>query len=438
MMHSKVLLFTGMLILGLVGVNRAQDTLKLEQAINRTLRQNHGIKVARMEAAVSANQATRGNAGLLPTLGVTAGGNYSRKDTRLELAGDNPDIDQPGAQSTGYNVALTTSYSLVGMRSVYTYEQLRVQSEFARLQSRATIENTLINLIVAYYEAAGYQEQLSISEANMKISRERYQRARLNFGYGNTTRVEVLNAQVDLNTDSVSLKNARVNLANSKRNLAYLMGEPEATFFLGRKVDFAEEMTVEQLQRLALSNNVSILQAASNIRNAQLNQQIARQNRLPSLNLTGSYGLNQTNTDAGIVTSNRSVGLEGGITMSYNLFNGGQTSTQIRNAQLAMESNQELQKDAEELIRKEVTNGLATYQNSLEVLVLEQLSVETALLNFERTKEQFELGNLTTTQFREAQLNLTQARSRIVNARFQAKVAELQLLRLTGSLVSGE
>lgn len=438
MKHSMQLLFVGCLLLGLAPQIAAQDTLQLESAINSALQNNHGIKVARNEVQVSKNLATRGNAGLLPSLGLSGGGSYSLKDTKLELAGENPNIDQKGAQSIAYNLGINASYSLIGFQSLYSYQQLVVQSEFAQLQSRGTIENTLINLILAYYEAAGYQEQLDIARENMSISKERYKRARLNYGYGNTTRIDVLNAQVDLNTDSVSLKNAVVNLANSKRSLAYQMGQPDLEFSLSRRVEFAEEMTLESMQQLALNNNVSVLQAASNLRNAKLSEQIAKSSRLPTVNLTGSYGLNQSNTDAGIVTSNRQVGLDAGVTLSYNLFNGGQTNTQLRNAQIAMENNRELQKDAEELIKKEVTNGLATYHNSLEVLTLEQVSVETAQLNFERTKEQYQLGNLTNTQFREAQLNLIQALSRIVNARFQAKVAELQLLRLTGALVSGE
>lgn len=63
-------------------------------------------------------------------------------------------------------------------------------------------------------------------------------------------------------------------------------------------------------------------------------------------------------------------------------------------------------------------------------------AVRTAVLNFDRTRELFQIGQLTGLQFRLAQLDLANAERQAVVAGFHVKVAELTLLRASGGLIS--
>ena len=69
---------------------------------------------------------------------------------------------------------------------------------------------------------------------------------------------------------------------------------------------------------------------------------------------------------------------------------------------------------------------------------MQQRSVQQAQLNFEQTKERFNIGRVTSLEFRTAQNNLLSVAAEYNNARFNAKVAEFQILQLTGKLFTSE
>lgn len=157
---------------------------------------------------------------------------------------------------------------------------------------------------------------------------------------------------------------------------------------------------------------------------------------MPVLNLTAGYGYTQNQNDAGILLQSQNLGFNAGLTLQWTIFNGSRTHIQIRNAQIAMETNDLVRKKAELQIERDIKNVFANYENALRIIELEKLNVETSNLNFERTDEQYRLGRITNTQYREAQRNLIQSRLNLSNAYYQYKLAEIELLRLSGQLLN--
>ena len=62
--------------------------------------------------------------------------------------------------------------------------------------------------------------------------------------------------------------------------------------------------------------------------------------------------------------------------------------------------------------------------------------MQTNSLNFKRTEEQYQLGQVNSIEFRQAQLNLLNAQSNLNKTKYDAKNAELILLQLTGNLLN--
>ena len=69
---------------------------------------------------------------------------------------------------------------------------------------------------------------------------------------------------------------------------------------------------------------------------------------------------------------------------------------------------------------------------------IQKKQVETATYNFNRSKAQYKLGSITAIEFRQAQINLTNAQNQRTIAKYQAKLAELQLIQITGQLLNVE
>ena len=61
--------------------------------------------------------------------------------------------------------------------------------------------------------------------------------------------------------------------------------------------------------------------------------------------------------------------------------------------------------------------------------------METNRQNFERTKEQQKIGQISSIEYRQAQLNLLNAETNLNTAKFAAKVIEMELLQLSGQLL---
>ena len=141
-------------------------------------------------------------------------------------------------------------------------------------------------------------------------------------------------------------------------------------------------------------------------------------------------------SNVGLILSQSSLGFTGGATLAWSLFDGLKKKTAIQNAQIALETNQLKVEEAKLTVERDVLNSFDLFQNSIILLKVEERSVAAAQLNFDRSKELFNQGQITTTDFRQAQLNLNRAKSRLNTANFITKMAEIELIRLSGELIS--
>jgi outer membrane protein TolC len=130
--------------------------------------------------------------------------------------------------------------------------------------------------------------------------------------------------------------------------------------------------------------------------------------------------------------------LSGGINLTWNIFSGGRNRTQVQNAKINLET-QQLQKQQIEIeVNRDFNNAWEDYENKLFILQTQQKNVQTNTDNFNRTEENFKLGQITSIEFRQAQLNLINAINAKNAAKYEAKLSELQLLQLSGELLNIE
>ena len=304
------------------------------------------------------------------------------------------------------------------------------------LEARNKIENTLYQVSSGYYNSALALENLLIAEELLTISKERLARAKKRSTYGQANTIEVLSAQVDLNSDSVTVVNAKLFWEQSRRNLILLLNlKQDQDFEVDTEVSFANDLKLPELNKLALKNNASYLTVINRYKQSMIDLKIARASYAPQLNVQASYGYSQNSPDFDLNLNDPTKTLYAGATLSLNLFNGFKNNIQRQNAKVSVESQKLASEEARLELINIVTNSYEAYTNSLIVLKLEQKNLEVAELNFKRTQELFNLGQVTTTQFREAQLNLIRAKNSISSAKFDAKLYEIDLLRLSGMLL---
>jgi adhesin transport system outer membrane protein len=409
------------------GVLFSEETLSFEKAAAIALERNHLILIARNNAAVAGNNVHIGNADLLPAVSLSTGTTYQ------DVSPDSGNID---TTTTTAQVQLT--YTLFdGLGNVYRYRKLKVGGELGELEARASIENILVQVGEAFYAAASAYENLQIARELLSISEERMRRVEKRSDYGQARSVDVLAARVDYTADRVTAEQAKFLWDDSRRRLNVLLGrEIDHEFTVDTHVVFKQTDTLDELKAAALSDNAAYLAARRRVIQSGYDVQIARSQFLPRLDFTGSYGYTRIAPQFDFGFKDAEPSLRLGATLSFNLFNGFKNRIQTRNAELQQE-NQDLTLARERLnLEKDVIGAYESYRTSLSVLDLEKQYVEAAELNFTRTRELYGLGQVTTTQFREAQLNLIRSRSSEAAARYEARIKEIELLRLTGRLVT--
>lgn len=428
---------------------QAQDgVLSKEEAMVLALEENFGIQMARNQVDIAANNSSILNSGYLPQLSANAGANYNRDDSTIEFPGQfqddgtpRPDLELNQAEAQRYNTALQLNYTLFdGLGRFYNYKSLKETYQLTELQARETIENTMLQVLSVYFEIARLTENRNVLEEALRISSERVKRAQYGFEYGQENRLSILNAEVDVTNDSINLLNTRQQLANAKRDLNMLLGgEMDLEYRVDTLVSFIPPLKLQDFIATAEANNVALLQAESNLELNAYDIKIARSGYLPRVGLTGSYGwnLNQSAPSAffpGVNSQTYNLAL--GASLTWNLFDGGSTAVRIKNAKIAYQ-NQELRKKEIELqVQTDIQNALAVYENRLEIFRIQEQNVVTNQNNFERSREQFRLGRITSIEFRQAQINLLNAQTNKNLAKYDAKLAELQLLQLTGQLLN--
>lgn len=420
-------------------VTQAQEVLTKEEAVTLALENNYGVKIAKNAVDVAENNTSILNTGFLPTVTGNAGATYNLDNTEVQFSDGRPDAVLTGAESTNYNAAVSLNYTLFdGLGRRYNYKRLKEQYQLSELQARETIENTILQMFSVYYNVAQLSDNLKTLEETLHVTKDRLIRAEYQFDYGQNTKLEVLNAEVDINNDSINVINTKQQLKNAKRDLKLVLGESFSNdYTVETEVDFTLQFQKDSLFQKAKSRNVALLQTEKNIEISKLEINSGNSAYLPTVGLSGSYGWNKSNNNAAsIVLASINSGLSGGINLSWNLFDGGSTITRVKNAKINLET-QKLQKESILLsIERDFSNAWDDYLNKLEIYNIQEKNIITAQNNFERTQEKFKIGQVNSIEFRQAQINLLNAELSRSQAKYDAKLAELTLLQISGELLN--
>lgn len=416
----------------------SQQILTKSEAIALALENNYGIKTAKNNVELAKNNADILNSGYLPSLTGNAGATYNNDNIEAEFS-NGETTTLTGAESSRYNAALNLNYTLFdGLGRHYNYKTLKEQSKLSELEARQTIENTISQLLTVYFDVARNRENVETLEKALLISKNRLTRAQYQFEYGQSNKLGVLNAEVDINNDSINIISAKQLLDNSKRDLNVVLGNSlQKEFAVDTTVVFLLDLNKETLSSKFKANNVNLLQIEKNIAISNYTIKANKAAYLPTLGLTGSYGWNKNNNNsASFLTVSTNTGLSAGLNLSWNIFDGGSAITRVKNAKIALE-NQELQKqDVILSLERDFNNAWDDYQNRLEIYNIQEANIVTAKNNFERTNEQFKIGRSTSIEFRQAQLNLLNAQLSRNQAKYQAKTAEILVLQISGELLN--
>ena len=413
----------------------AQEKLSLADAISIALKNNYDIKLLSNEEQIAKNNVNLGNAGILPIATGTFSTNGSRQNTvQTQSTGAQRITD--GARSTNMAYGVGLDWTVFdGFRMFANYDRLKALEQQGQLNAKTQILTTISDVIAAYYNVAKQQQLVVAADSAIDISTLRLRIANNKLEIGRGSKLDVLSAQVDYNTDTSSYLQQQNLLGTYLVNLNQLLArDVNIKFSVDDSLTIDRNLNYGELSSQALQLNPVLQNAFINKKIAELNLKQIKAGRYPQIALNTGYEFNRSTSPTGFNTAFRANGLTYGVTASVNIFNGFLQRQNERNAKIGINS-AELSLEKVKLdMSAQLSTAYQNYLTFLDLVKLERGNIDIANQNLDITLEKYRLGSIAPLELREAQRNAIDANSRYVETQYQAKLAEITLKELSGTL----
>ncbi|MDB5262251.1 MAG: transporter [Adhaeribacter sp.] len=436
-MKQRIAFLFSLLLLFFISVekSKAQELLTLEDAVKIALESNYDIKLSANDLAINKNNVNLGNAGLLPVVTGNLTNNNSLQNSR-QVRSDGQITERNGARGSNLNYGVGLNWTIFdGFGMFARYDQLQEFRNLGEANLQLTILARVADVITNYFALVQQQQQLEANLTAIDISRFRVKTAQSRFEIGKAARLEVLNAQVDLNTDTTNYLRQQDLYRNTQIALNELMArEVDVLFKVADTVIIDDKLTLAQISERATQQNPALQAALVSRRIAELDLKQVRANRFPTIGLNTGYNFTESQSALGFATQNSGRGLTYGVTASINIFNGFMQRRNEQNAALSIDNSQLNLDKINQSIKAQLAAAFQTYRTNLSLVKLETSNQEIAQRNLDITLEKFRLGSIAPIELREAQLNLVAAQVRLSNSMYQAKLAEISLKEIAGNI----
>jgi len=415
-----------------------QDSLTVEEAVAYSLRNNYDIQLSRQDSAVAAINYLYRNAGFYPRL--NGSGTYlSNNNNQRQTLADGSEKERKGIRSNSLTASVNLNWTVFdGFRMFLLRNQLDIAVEQGNLVVKSAAINTVANVITTYYDIVRQQQQLRNVEEQMQLASDRLKLAQYKFDIGVGIKPDVLQARIDFNNSKAAQLNQLALIDQRRQTLNQLMNTaPSVNYKVSDTIPVRSDLVLANL--LSNPSTPDLQLSRANIKAAELNVRLTKAQRYPTVSLISAYNFSRTSNNQVInqfsPLFNLNKGFNYGITATVPILNNFTVRQQIRQSELAVKFQQLQYENQTSLLNTNVVNSYRSYEAQRQVVETLDSSVGLARENLFIERERYRLGKTTFIELRQAEENVSTTITNLINARYNLKVAETELLRLRGDLV---
>ncbi len=434
-MKPANILFINIIFISLFQHVGAQDLLTIEQAIHLALQNNYSIQLVKKEIDIAEKNNTIANAGFLPVVSMDAKRETGYSHSIQERNdGTTRVIDWAPISST--NAGLMINWKIFkGFDVIITKHSLNEFQNLKELEARLVVERTLSEVLMNYYSLVANKMRINVLKNALELSDERKRLVNYKYKIGGASKTDVYQAMVDFNNDSSGYISQIALINTLKGDLNLLMGrDPATNFTIADTLFIDRELDYEAVYKRVQEENTDLHIARKNIELSRLNERYWKSQYSPQFNVYTGYSYVYSKNPAGFAIENRTHAPTAGISGHLNVFNGSQVRRNQAIARIQMESSQleEQQRNLE--INNTVYKLYQRYKVSLELARLQYGNENAAKMNLDIAVEKFKNGLIGNVELRDIQLKYINAQDSYLQAVYDVKALEAELLRLTGEL----
>jgi outer membrane protein TolC len=438
-MMKRGSIFLSLLFVSSFSITRGQIIYGLNDCIGIGLEKNFSILVAKNSEKISSNNFTLGNAGYLPS--IIAGSRYNGALTNTtENMRDGTQNVTNGVVTNSANASATLGLTIFNGFSVHTtYKKLNELKQLGELNTQLTIENYVSDVVSTYFN---YIQQLQLAKNLMyavELSKERLRIDEERYLLGSSSKLQVLQSRVYLNSDSSNLSRQYEVLRATQIRLNELMAiEDMATRFSLKDstINVIPDLIYEKLLEETLVSNTGLLIAAKNKVISEYDYKLIVSQVYPYLDLTTGYNYTLSTNSTALYKNQQVNGLNYGLTLGINIFDGFNIRRQIKNSALGIKDKELKYSEIEQGVKADLLTIYSAYRNNLRLIKLEEQNFGTATENLTIALERYKLGELSGIDLREVQKSLLDAKESLLTIQFQAKLAEISLFQISGKIMN--
>lgn len=423
------------------GSTSAQQELTLEQVIALAMQENYDVKLAQNVSLAADVNDKYSLAALFPQITATGAMTWSHTNQTIRFA-DATRNNEGINESDNIQGAVQLVWTLFdGTKMFVTRERL---SEIAS-QGELMVKNQMVSSISAvinnYYGIVRQKQQLKALQEQILLSEERVKLAERKLDVGIGAKPELLQAKVDLNAQRTLILQQETLITQLKDQLNGLVGlKLPVPYDVSDTIVINMDISPEQIFENVEEKNYALQSARLDVSIANLMLRESRADRAPVLNFNATYNYTQTDNTRQInqfsTIYNRNQGFNVyGFSLSLPIFNGLNVHRNVQQAKINLNRSELLYHQQKQQVDVGIRNAFVSYENARKILLIEEETIILARENVSIAMESFKRGIATSIELRTAQQSLSEAYNRLIAARYNAKVAETELLRLNGSLL---
>lgn len=411
---------------------KAQQSLSLTEAISIGLKQNFDIEIAAQQSQIAAISNTWGMAGGYPTINLSAGSTYNYNNII-----DRPEIG--GGSILNTSAKANVQWLLFGGMKVKANKAvLGLKYELAKGTETLQVENTVKSIILAYYSVVLEQELYRLYNDALEISKDIYNREKMAYELGGADTYLLIQAENSYLSDQKRVVQQERTIHTRTYQLNLILNVPiETKWNIDPKIDIPkEEYLLSAMYEKMFANNTSLKNQYVNQKMTEENIRLAQSAKYPQLSAFAELGYGNTALLSGQTSSVNSLTPAVGVTLNYNLYNGGVTQNNIRIAKLNNEINKISTDQIKLYLSSQLSQAFDLYNYTRKLLTLSNREVEVSKTSLDLSFEKFSNGSISSFDFRQVQLAYYQSIYSNLALVFELIQANTEMTQLIGGFIT--
>lgn len=413
-----------------------QDSvLTVKEAIKEAIEKNYSIQISKNEIEIGKLNNNWVFAGAYPVISATA--NKTAGINNLEQRLNNgTSIKRSGTRVGNTNAGLNVNWQVFdGFLMFATKKRLEELERQGEYTFQRQVNETLFDVVSTYYDIVRLFQQVKAVEEQIRLTAERLYIAEARFRIGTGAKNDVLQSRIDNNEQKAIKLNLENNIQVQMVELNRLIKRPPADQYkVEDSITLSPVPELSEIQSKIDKQNPDVQLAKSNLAVFIQSRREINAGRYPTVTLNGNYNFVRSSNSAGFNLFNQTVGPSGSIGLALPLFNGGLIRRQLKIADIQYKNGEVALLQLRAELEAGITTALNNYRNSLTVIALERLNFESIQENIFIATERFKKLSITSIELRQVQISYIDARTRLYNALYQAKLAEAGLYLLSGEI----